>query len=100
MTDVIIAGGGPVGVMLAAELRLHGVDVLVLEKDSEPTQRPGAPGLFLRHSGAPGLSVRSTEVRDERGVPEPFLALVQQSPALRFAGGAQPAPDRLDTAHA
>jgi len=34
MSDVIISGGGPTGMMLAAELRLHDVDVLVLEKDS------------------------------------------------------------------
>jgi rifampicin monooxygenase len=38
MIDVIVAGGGPTGVMLASELRLHGVDVLVLEKEAEPTQ--------------------------------------------------------------
>jgi rifampicin monooxygenase len=38
MIDVIVAGGGPTGVMLASELRLHGVDALVLEKEAEPTQ--------------------------------------------------------------
>ena len=36
--DVIIAGGGPTGTMLAAELRLHDVRVLVLEKETEPTR--------------------------------------------------------------
>ena len=34
--DVIIAGCGPTGAMLAAELRLHDVRVLVLEKETEP----------------------------------------------------------------
>jgi ribulose 1,5-bisphosphate synthetase/thiazole synthase len=34
MFDVIISGGGPTGMMLASELRLHDVDVLVLEKDA------------------------------------------------------------------
>ncbi|HZM78667.1 MAG TPA: FAD-dependent monooxygenase, partial [Candidatus Limnocylindrales bacterium] len=36
MFDVIIAGCGPTGAMLAAELRLHDVRVLVLEKETEP----------------------------------------------------------------
>jgi rifampicin monooxygenase len=38
MIDVIVAGGGPTGVMLASDLRLHGVHALVLEKDAEPTR--------------------------------------------------------------
>src|SRR5262245_26183568 len=90
MTDVIVTGGGPTGLMLASELRLHGVHVLVLEKETEPT----------RHVRALGLHVRSIEVLDQRGLLERFLAHGQQYPLGGFfAGIDKPAPDRLDTAH-
>ena len=90
MIDVIVAGGGPTGLMLASELRLHGVHVLVLEKDAEPTK-------VVRSLG---LHVRSIEVMDQRGLLERFLALGQQYPVGGFfAGIDKPAPDRLDTAH-
>jgi 2-polyprenyl-6-methoxyphenol hydroxylase-like FAD-dependent oxidoreductase len=36
--DVIISGAGPTGLMLASELRLHGVSVLVIERLAEPDQ--------------------------------------------------------------
>ena len=74
MIDVIVAGGGPTGVMLASELRLHGVHVLVLEKDAEPT----------RVVRALGLHARSIEVMDQRGLLERFLALGQQYPVGGF----------------
>jgi 2-polyprenyl-6-methoxyphenol hydroxylase-like FAD-dependent oxidoreductase len=90
MIDVIIAGGGPTGMMLASELRLHGVHALVLDKDAEPTR-------IVR---ALGLHARSIEVMDQRGLLERFLALGQQYPLGGFfAGIPKPAPDRLDTAH-
>jgi 2-polyprenyl-6-methoxyphenol hydroxylase-like FAD-dependent oxidoreductase len=90
MIDVIVAGGGPTGLMLAAELRLHGVRVLVLEKDAEPT----------RQVRALGLHVRSIEVMDQRGLLERFLAHGKQYPlGASFAWISKPAPDRLDTAH-
>ncbi|HEY8113484.1 MAG TPA: rifampin monooxygenase [Actinomycetes bacterium] len=90
MIDVIVAGGGPTGVMLASELRLHGVDALVLEKEAEPT----------RVVRALGLHARSVEVMDQRGLLERFLALGQQYPVGGFfAGVDKPSPDRLDTAH-
>ncbi|MEV4413139.1 rifampin monooxygenase [Catellatospora sp. NPDC049609] len=90
MIDVIVAGGGPTGLMLAAELRLHGVHVLVLEKDAEPT------GIVR----SLGLHARSIEVMDQRGLLDRFLEHGVQYP-LRgaFAGIIRPAPDRLDTAH-
>ncbi|WP_405148796.1 rifampin monooxygenase [Sphaerisporangium sp. NBC_01403] len=90
MIDVIVAGGGPTGLMLASELRLHSVHVLVLEKDAEPAR-------IVRSLG---LHVRSIEVMDQRGLLERFLAHGQKY-ALGgyFAGINKPRPDRLDTAH-
>ena len=90
MIDVIVAGGGPTGVMLAGELRLHGVHVVVLEKEAEPTK-------VVRSLG---LHVRSIEVMDQRGLLDRFLAHGQKY-ALGgyFAGIDKPWPDRMDTAH-
>ena len=90
MIEVTIVGGGPTGLMLAGELRLHGVHVLVLDKDAEPTK-------VVR---ATGLHARSVEVMDQRGLLERFLALGRQYPLGGFfAGISKPAPQRLDTSH-
>ncbi len=57
-TDVIIVGAGPVGLMLAGELRLGGVDVTVFERRATPTGE--SRGL--------GFTARATEVFDQRGL--------------------------------
>lgn len=90
MHDVIIIGAGPTGTMLASELRLHGVEVLVLERDAEPTQAVRSLGLHAR----------SIEIMDQRGLLERFLEHGQQYPGVgRFAGIDRPPPTDLDTAH-
>jgi 2-polyprenyl-6-methoxyphenol hydroxylase-like FAD-dependent oxidoreductase len=90
MIDVIVAGGGPTGMMLAGELRLHGVDVVVLERDAEPTK-------VVRSLG---LHARSIEVMDQRGLLERFLELGTKHPVGGFfAGITKQSPGQMDTAH-
>ncbi|MFE5714752.1 rifampin monooxygenase [Streptomyces sp. NPDC056501] len=90
MIDVIVVGSGPTGLMLAGELRLHGVRVLVLDKEAEPT----------RQSRAQGLHVRSIEVMEQRGLLERFLSLGRQITAGGFFAGLGKAwPQEMDTAH-
>ncbi|WP_207946493.1 rifampin monooxygenase [Actinomadura sp. 7K507] len=91
MFDVIIAGCGPTGAMLAAELRLHDVRVLVLEKETEPVS-------FVR---IVGLHIRSLELMAMRGLLERVLEHGRRRPAGGFfAAIPKPAPEGLDSAHA
>jgi 2-polyprenyl-6-methoxyphenol hydroxylase-like FAD-dependent oxidoreductase len=78
MTDhaVAIAGGGPAGMMLAAELALAGVDVAILER---------RPDHVLAGSRAGGFHSRTIEVLDQRGVADRFLAEGQVAQAAMFA---------------
>lgn len=90
MIDVIVVGAGPTGLMLAGELRLHGVRVVVLERLTEPTGE----------SRGQGLHTRSVEVMDQRGLLDRFLAVSETFQVGGFFGGImKPSPDRLDTAH-
>ncbi|MFE1168303.1 rifampin monooxygenase [Nocardiopsis sp. NPDC058789] len=89
--DVIVVGGGPTGMMVAGELRLHGVEVLVLERDEEPT----------RVVRSLGLHARSIEIMDQRGLLDRFLEHGTRYPLGGFfAGIPAPAPEGLDSAHA
>ncbi|MEW2427462.1 rifampin monooxygenase [Micromonospora sp. NPDC047644] len=89
--DVIIAGCGPTGAMLAAELRLHDVRVLVLEKETEP---PSAVRIV-------GLHIRSLELMAMRGLLERILPHGRRRPASAFfAAIPKPAPEGLDSRYA
>ncbi len=73
---VMIAGGGPTGMMLAGELALAGVDVAVVER---------RPNQELAGSRAGGLSSRTLEVLDQRGIVDRFLAEGQIAQVAGFA---------------
>ncbi|SCF47189.1 rifampin monooxygenase [Micromonospora mirobrigensis] len=89
--DVIIAGCGPTGAMLAAELRLHGVGVLVLERDT-------APASYVR---IVGLHIRSIEIMAMRGLLDRIREHARQRPAAGFfAAIPKPVPEGLDSAYA
>ena len=62
---VVIAGGGPTGLMLAAELALAGVDVVVVERRTDQS---------VDGSRAGGLLPRTIEVLDQRGIAERFVS--------------------------
>ena len=63
--SVVIAGGGPTGLMLAGELALAGVDVAVVER---------RPNQALSGARALGISSRTIEVLDQRGIADRFIS--------------------------
>jgi 2-polyprenyl-6-methoxyphenol hydroxylase-like FAD-dependent oxidoreductase len=73
---VVIAGGGPTGMMLGAELALAGIDVVIVER---------RPSQHLPGSRAGGLSARTLEVFDQRGIVDRFLAEGQKAQVAGFA---------------
>src|SRR5688572_32855420 len=73
---VVIAGGGPTGLMLAGELALAGVDVAIVER---------RPNQDLPGSRAGGLHSRTLEILDQRGIADRFLSEGQVAPVAGFA---------------
>src|SRR5438067_2410632 len=74
---VVIAGGGPTGLMLAGELALAGVGVAIVERRASPE---------LIGSRAGGLHSRTIEVLDQRGIADRFVAQGQVAQVAQFAG--------------
>jgi 2-polyprenyl-6-methoxyphenol hydroxylase-like FAD-dependent oxidoreductase len=73
---VVIAGGGPTGLMLAGELALAGVDVAIVER----RENQGLAG-----SRAGGLHSRTVEIFDQRGIADRFLTQGKVSQAVGFS---------------
>ena len=74
---VVIAGGGPTGLMLAGELALAGIDVVIVERRASQD---------LDGSRAGGLHSRTIEVLDQRGIADRFLSAGQVHPFVGYAG--------------
>src|SRR5262249_11371783 len=74
--SVVIAGGGPTGLMLAGELALARVDVAIVER---------RPNQDLAGMRAGGLHSRTIEVLDQRGIAERFLSQGQVMQIGSFA---------------
>ncbi|HEX3436998.1 MAG TPA: FAD-dependent monooxygenase [Pseudacidobacterium sp.] len=74
---VVIAGGGPTGMVLAAELALAGVDVAIVERRTSQD---------VVGSRAGGLHSRTLEIFDQRGIADRFLAEGQKVQVTAFAG--------------
>lgn len=83
--DVVIAGAGPTGLMLAGELALAGVDVGIVERRTSQA---------VDGSRAGGLHARSLEVLDLRGIGDRFVAEGQTHPAVGFAHNPLPMHDQ------
>jgi 3-(3-hydroxy-phenyl)propionate hydroxylase len=73
---VVIAGGGPTGMMLAGELALAGVDVAIVERRASQD---------LIGSRAGGLHARTIEVLDQRGIADRFLSQGYEAQVAGFA---------------
>ncbi|WP_405495053.1 FAD-dependent monooxygenase [Nocardia sp. NBC_00511] len=83
-TEVIIAGAGPTGLMLASELTLAGIPVVVVEKENARSIQ----------SRASGLQPRTAEVLDLRGMLDPLLD--RALPRGEFGGHFAGLPVELD----
>jgi 2-polyprenyl-6-methoxyphenol hydroxylase-like FAD-dependent oxidoreductase len=75
--SVVVAGGGPSGMMLASELALAGIDVVLVERRTSQE---------LEGSRSGGLHSRTIEELDQRGIAERFVSAGQTYPSVGYAG--------------
>src|SRR5215217_2545938 len=87
---VVIAGGGPTGMMLGAELALAKVEVAIVERRA---------GHDLAASRSGGLLSRTIEVLDQRGVADRFLSEGQVVEVWGEFGGVQMGISDFPTRH-
>src|SRR5438045_7160748 len=74
---VVIAGGGPTGLMLAGELALAGADVAIVERRANQD---------LAGARAGGLHARTIEVLDQRGIADRFVSQGKVAQVAQFSG--------------
>jgi len=79
-TDVLVAGAGPVGLTLAAELTRYGVSVRIVEKNAHRTDKSKALVVWSR----------TLELMDRLGCSESFLATGLKSTAANISAGTEP----------
>jgi 2-polyprenyl-6-methoxyphenol hydroxylase-like FAD-dependent oxidoreductase len=87
---VVIAGGGPTGLMLAGELALAGVDVAIVERRTSQE---------LEGMRAGGLHARTIELLDQRGIAERFLSQGRTAQIGSFGPGVPLDVSDLPTRH-
>ena len=84
--DVLIAGGRPVGLFLACELRLAGVSVLLLERNQNPSTPLKSGWMCAR-----GLNFPSTEAFYRRALHKDV-----KEASFGWMGGERPGKARID----
>lgn len=97
LRDVIIAGAGPVGLFLASELALRGIDVVIVEQAENPLTPLKLPPLGIR-----GLSVATVEALYRRGLLDDVLAAAlaaRSASSTVMPDGAEAKPASVQVGH-
>ena len=80
--NVLIAGAGPVGLAMAADLTRYGVSVRIVEKSPERTDKSKALVLWSR----------TLEMMDRMDCTAPFLTTGRKATAVNVTAGKEPSP--------